>query len=356
LVTLVGKQWKKDEILRRVGHLHQIAGVRLLELQDGIERGVRIADVRTGSGLRFQVSIDRGMDISLAEYKGVSLAWRSAAGDVHPAFYDPEGIEWLRSFPGGLMTTCGMSQAGAPCTDEGKKLGLHGRVSNIPAHEFGSSDEWQENECTIRVTGAVRESTIFGENLLLRRQIECKLGSSIVSVTDRVKNEAFKESPLMMLYHMNLGWPLVDEESKLLLNARRSDARDDVAGEGIENARAFSSPVKGYREQVYFHELQSDGKGFSAALLFNQRLALAFFVRFRQKELTRFTEWKMMGEGTYVVGLEPANCLTRGRSEERKNGTLEFLKPGEEREFYLQFGILECPDSINHFIQMNGLS
>ena len=131
MVKILGEDYSRNDLAMRLGHLSQLAGIRMMELRDGSEAGVRIAEVRTGSGLRFQVSLDRGMDVSVAEYKGIPLAWRSPAGDVNPRFYDPRGLGWLRSFPGGLMTGCGLSQAGAPSVDEGEELGLrsqHGRL------------------------------------------------------------------------------------------------------------------------------------------------------------------------------------------------------------------------------------
>ena len=114
MTTLFGKNYSRRELKQRIGHLSQVAGVRLMQLQEGQEAAVRIADVRSGSGLRFQISLDRGMDISVAEYKGMSLAWRSPQGDVHPSYFDPKGLGWLKSFPGGLMTGCGLTTAGSP--------------------------------------------------------------------------------------------------------------------------------------------------------------------------------------------------------------------------------------------------
>ena len=71
---LWGREWSREELEQRVGDLSQIAGVRLVELADGKERGVRAAEVKTGSGLSFTVLIDRGLDISTAEYNGKALA------------------------------------------------------------------------------------------------------------------------------------------------------------------------------------------------------------------------------------------------------------------------------------------
>ncbi len=349
MANLFGRLVTRKELEQRIGHLSQVAGVRLVELQDGAEKGVRVADVRSGSGLRFQVSLDRGMDISASEYKGISLSWRSPAGDVHPSYYDPRGLGWLRSFPGGLMTGCGLTNAGAPCVDQDEELGLHGRLSNTSATNVRSSTEWVGDVCRFTVGGDIREGALFKDNLLLQRAIEVELGNSTITFRDTVINEGPRTSPLMMLYHVNLGWPLIDAGARLFLNARSSTPRDAEASKGFEEARIISGPVAGYNEQVFYHDLIADEKGFATALLVNNKLQLGLFVQFRQKELDRFVQWKMVGEKEYVLGLEPANCQVGGRAKERERGTLQHLEPGERREFLLHIGILDGAGALEQF-------
>ncbi len=355
MATMFGTTYSRRELEQRVGHLSQIAGVRLMQLQEGKEAGVRIAEVRSGSGLRFQISLDRGMDISVAEYKGLSLAWRSPQGDVHPSHFDPSGMGWLKSFPGGLMTGCGLTTAGAPCTDAGEELGIHGRLSNLPASNTQTQTEWNGDQCVFRVSGVIRENVIFKENLVLYRTIEVELGKSIIMLRDKVVNEGFRRSPLMMLYHINLGWPLLDDGTDLHLNARSMKSRDAEAEKGIASATTIPTPVSGYKEQVFYHDLIADDNGFASAVLANRKLGLGAFVRYRQKELPRFIQWKMVAEGEYVLGFEPANCLVEGRARERERGTLQFLEPGETREFIVHIGVLDGNTQIDQFKSENKL-
>ena len=309
MTTLFGRNYSRRELEQRVGHLSQIAGVRLMQLQEGREAGVRIADVRSGSGLRFQISLDRGMDISVAEYKGMSLAWRSPQGDVHPGHFDPKALGWLKSFPGGLMTGCGLTSAGAPCVDAGEELGIHGRLSNLPASNIQVKTEWDGDRCVFKVSGIMRENVIFKDNLVLSRTIEVELGKSIITLRDKVVNEGFRQSPLMMLYHINLGWPLLDDGADLHLNAQSMKPRDSEAEKGSASATKIPSPIPGYKEQVFHHDLIADGNGFASGMLANRKLGLSVFVQYRHKELPRFIQWKMVGEGEYVLGFEPASCL-----------------------------------------------
>jgi len=353
--TLYGRNVSRKELERHIGHLSQIAGVRMLELKEGPEAGVRIADVRSGSGLRFQISLDRGMDVSVADYKGASLAWRSPSGDVHPSYYNPSGLEWLRSFPGGLITGCGLTHLGAPCTDDGEELGLHGRLSNTPASNVQTETVWSGEQCTFNVSGTVREGGLFKGNLVLHRTLAVGLGESSFTLSDTVINEGFQKSPFMILYHINLGWPLIDDGAELLLNARSMAPRDAEAAKGVASATKLSLPVAGFQEQVFFHELVADSAGLATALLQNSELQLGLYVQFRQKELPRFIQWKMVGEGTYVFGLEPANCLVQGRAKERERGTLQFLEPGESRQTFLRVGVLEGDKALNQFKQEHHL-
>ena len=57
------------------------------------------------------------------------------------------------------------------------------------------------------------------------------------------------------------------------------------------------------------------------------------------KQLPVLVQWKMPGEGTYVLGIEPGNCRVGGRVAERERGTLAHLKPGESRTYELEFEV-----------------
>ena len=118
--TLYNTHYTRRQLLERAGQMAQFGGVRLSELVDGPERGVRVADFSTGSGLSFTVHVDRGLDIGAATFEGVPLAFRTNAPLLHPAHYEEPGLGWLRGFAGGLLTTCGLTYFGAPGEDAGE--------------------------------------------------------------------------------------------------------------------------------------------------------------------------------------------------------------------------------------------
>ena len=235
MAQMLGREWSRAELLAYVGDLAQLAGVKLGEWSDGAERGVRTAEVRTGSGLEFTVLLDRGMDIGPASYRGLPLAWISPTGFGHPAFFEPEGAGWLRTFGGGLLTGCGLTYVGAPDVDEGEALGLHGRLSVLPASHVRVNEEWNGDECTFSVKGEVRQARLFGENLRLTRRISAGLGQNTIAVRDVVENLGDMTTPLMIVYHMNIGFPMLDETCSLVAEPRSTRPRDAFAAPGVDD-------------------------------------------------------------------------------------------------------------------------
>lgn len=341
MANLFGREWTRAELLAHVGDLSQVAGVRLIELGDGVERGVRAADVTTGGGLEFTVLLDRGMDIGAASYKGLPLAWVSPAGFAHPAHFEPEGLGWLRTFGGGLMTGCGLTNVGSPGEDEGEPLGQHGRLSHLPARHVGSGQEWEMDECSFWVDGELRQARLFGENLCLTRRIETQLGQNRISIHDTVENMGDSSTPLMLLYHINLGFPLLDSSCRLEAPSHNVLPRDKVAEPGIGEWMRFQEPTTGYREQVFLHDLPADADGWASIRLVNPTLRLWLRVRFQKESLPNLVQWKQMGQGAYVLGLEPSNCGVEGRAKDRARGVLQFLEPDESREFEVEIEVGE---------------
>jgi len=340
--SLFGKEFSREELKRFLGHLSQLAGVRPVELADGAERGVRAFEFWTGAGLEFTVLADRGLDIGATRFRGVPLAWRSPVGDAHPAFYEPQGTGWLRTFFGGLLVTCGLDNVGSPGRDGDEDLGLHGRFSHLPARNLSWGAEWQGEDYVLWVDGEIRQWRMFGENLLLRRRVSTTLGSSEIRVHDRVTNEGSRRTPLMILYHVNLGWPLLSPESRIEAKTKNVQPRDERAEEGLASWNRFAEPALNFREQVYYLDLEPGKDGRAEVALVNPELegGLAFVVRYRVEQLPRFILWKMLASKEYVVGFEPANCLVEGRAAERARGTLRELEPGESVDFELSLSVV----------------
>ena len=337
---LWGTKYTRAELAEHLGDLHQLAGVRPFEFTDGPARGMRGVSIRNAAGLEFCVLLERGMSLYDLQFRGVPVSFMSAAGPVHPAYSDLTGTGWLRTWPGGFLTPCGLAQVGSPCRDGEEELGLHGRIASLPAENVAWGADWQGDDYLLWVEAGMRESVVFGENLLLRRRIWTKLDAARLWIEDKVENQGLKASPHMFLQHINLGFPLVSSTATLVLPDHTTRPRDENAAAGLADCLSFSDPVADYAEQVFYHDLSAGADGrvevsfVNAA--FNGGQGLGLILRYIKNQYPIFVEWKMMRAGTYVVGLEPSNCLVEGRSAERASGRLQYLQPGEVRCYAIE--------------------
>jgi hypothetical protein len=72
-------------------------------------------------------------------------------------------------------------------------------------------------------------------------------------------------------------------------------------------------------------------------------------LRFRADTLPFLSVWKMLADGDYVAGVEPANTKVLNRAALRREGRLPMLQPGEARELELELGVLEGLQEIEAF-------
>jgi galactose mutarotase-like enzyme len=238
------------------------------------------------------------------------------------------------------MVGCGLDNVGMYCIDEGEELGLHGRLSHTPSELISYGGNWQGDAYRIWVRGRVRHYRLFSHNLVLERTIRTSLGSNHLRIEDRIANQGYEPAPLQMLYHCNFGYPVVSPDSELWVETEESRPRDEDAAAGFERHTRFEAPTPGYAEQVFLHRPTPDAEGYGRAALVNRALDFGAYVRFRLAELPHLVQWKMMGQGAYVVGLEPANCGVAGRAQDRADGTLHMLAPGESVSTAVEIGVL----------------
>jgi uncharacterized protein DUF4432 len=349
MVELFGRQWTRSELLQRVGDVSQLGGVRLVTLSEGPESGVQVAEVRTGSGLAFNVLPGRGMDIGFAEFRGMSLCWRSSTGEVAAAHYEAEGDGWLRGFSGGLMVTCGLTTAGWPSVDQGESFPLHGRASYLPARNVHVDGDWHDNHYVMWVQGRTRETTVFGEDVRLTRRVWARLGESRLFVDDTLENLGQATTPLMMAYHINVGFPLLDADSELISSAREMEPITDDREAALANFAQYAPPTPDWQPTVLIHRVRASADGWARTAFVNRRLGLGLYIKQRPGELPWLWQWKQLRYGAYVGGVEPANCFGRGRADDRQRGTLQFLEPGEQRKHALEIGVLESVQAIDAF-------
>lgn len=341
----------RSELQGKVSNWSQLGGLQRSRLVGGKAEGVEVIDLRSGGGLRIQILAGRGMDVGLAEFRGIPLNWLSPVGVVHPQYFQPRGIEFLNSCGGGLFFTCGLTQVGAPCQDEGEELPMHGFISNTPARDICCRSEWQGDRFLMEATGEVHDVSLLRHHLVLRRTYSCCLGENRVRITDRVRNQGPAVTPHMILYHFNFGYPFLDSGARVILPSQGIEARDQDSRAGMDSWSEVAEPSRGFFEQVFYHRLAADEKGRTCAALLNEALGLAVAIHFDRRQLDQFVQWKSLNDQIYALGLEPANCRVQGRAHDRARGILEFLEPGEERLYELEFEVIEGSDATTKLCQ-----
>ncbi len=347
MAELFGQHWTRAALLEHVGDVSQLGGARLVSLREGAEEGVAAAECRTGSGLVFWVLPGRGMDLGFAEYRGMPLCWRSPTGEVGASFYEPDGDGWLRGFSGGLMATCGFLNAGWKSVDEGEALGLHGRASYLPARNVYVDGEWDGDDYVFWVQGRTRETIAQGEDVRLTRRVSARLGESRLFIDDTVENLGHTRVPHLVAYHFNAGFPVLDDGSEMLTSAREIVPMTDAFAPALASYASYGPPRPDWQTAVLVHRPQPDADGWGWTALVNRRRGLGLYVKQRPDQLPFLWQWKQLTPGTYVAGLEPANCFGLGRADDRARGTLQFLEPGETRRYALEVGVLDTSEAID---------
>lgn len=344
---MTANNFNKRQMLKYVGDFSQLFGIKEYTLSSGKANGVKAFDVKNGSGLEFTVLADRCLDIAGLSFKGINCSYISKTGIVAPEYYDENGIAFLRSFFAGFLTTCGLKNVGSPCEVNGETFGLHGRISNTPGEEVCAKTEWIDDVPVLTISGKMREARLFGENLILGRKITCKYGENKITIQNTVENCGFKREELMLLFHMNLGYPLLDEDAILVTPTEKLTPRDQDAAKGEASYNRFQKPSPDYSEQVFYHNLKTDQKGDTCVALINKKLEIGVAIHFNKKQFFNFTQWKQMGEGEYVLGMEPCNCYVGGRLDPMNIKMMEYLEPGEIRNFDLTIELLNGVDEID---------
>lgn len=361
MVELYGQEFSRRQVSERSGSLSQFAGVRLMTLGDGLERGIRMLEFRTGSGLRFTALVDRALDLGDCEYKGHAIGWHSPTGFRHPALHEYEGeggLAWARSFSG-LLVTCGLDHIlfmnEVPADNyiySPKKTvshSLHGRIGTIPARLTGYGERWHGDRCMLWAEGVVQQAAVFGEDLHLIRRIEAEVGSNEIRLSDRVVNHGFYRTPHMYCYHINIGHPVLDEGSRYL-----APIKDVVwaahAGANYRRQkvgyRTLSAPRMNFHEQVWQHELGADEEGKVPVALVNDRLGLGFEVTTRKNQFPCMYEWQNLQAGQYAFGVEPSTNHVLGNNAARERGEMIWLEHGKECAYDSVFRVLTSKDEI----------
>lgn len=345
-MRLWGRDYSRQALLERVGRLEQLGGVEAVVLADGPDRGVRALRFSGAGGLACVVIPDRGMDIAHLSWQGRPLSWLNSAGVVAPglAIHDEQGFG--RTFFGGMLTTCGLTNDGPGGTEAGERIFMHGLATYQPASGVAWDHRWEGDRCVLFARGTIRQARLFGENLTLTREITMDLDGASLSLEDVVRNEGWESSPHMLLYHCNVGFPLLDEGASLIGRFAEIVPRDEEAVRGLDRFAHIDRPQAGFKEQVFITTPLAATDGRHEVTVWNPTLdgGLGLRLDWEAATLPWMFAWRQLGQGAYVLGLEPTNCpVITGRAQARAAGTLPFLAPQEERRYHLRFTVVSEP-------------
>ena len=139
-------------LLKKLGNIDQIAGIRESRLLRGRGEGVEIAEFYNAAGLRFTVVPDRCMDLYDLSYKGINLSFHSQNGLSSPHAFNALTGEFAEQWTGGMLVTCGLDNVGGPAFDGGN-FPVHGRISSVPASNFGTKTYWDGDNYVLSAEG-----------------------------------------------------------------------------------------------------------------------------------------------------------------------------------------------------------
>jgi len=307
-----GKNYSREELLRRC-NTSSLYSARRVELKDGRGNGHRLIEIKTAAGLRAAFSESRCLDILELEYRGVNLGFLSKNGIIESPIVNPETHSFTKYWAGGFLSTCGLRNTGPNCEIDGEFFPIHGHIGLTKADYINV--DVNENEIT--VSGRIRETALFGHCLELERKITIPSDGAKITVSDTVHNLTPEEQPVLLLYHINFGFPFLSEGLELNFPEGEVCGRTELAQKHIAEHNKVSPPKDGEKELVFFHTPSS--KDVCVGLT-NPQLGVKANINYNAAALPVLAQWKCMRSGDYALGIEPGTSFIRGRKEELANG------------------------------------
>lgn len=328
------------ELLKRVGNIDQLAGIREVQLLRGRGEGTALAEFYNAAGLRFSVVPDRCSDIFDLSYRGVNISFQSKNGLVSPLDFSSVNGDFSNQWPGGMLVTCGLDNVGEHCGNNP----THGRISHIPAQSFGTKTYWDGDRYILRSESETHQASLYGSHLSLRRCIETEANSKVLTICDTITNSEDAEAPYLLLYHCNFGYPLLQATSRVKVSAIRRRCLSAKEGNPFE----MSEPVMGADEELYLYKASP---AVTTAVLYNEFLELGAYLRFHCENLPNMLQWKLMKTHDYVLAFEPCNFSGENREKAMESGSIPVLAPYCSVENRLELGILDGLSEIHAFIK-----
>ncbi|MBO6149427.1 MAG: aldose 1-epimerase family protein [Lachnospiraceae bacterium] len=338
------------ELHKYAGSLQQLLYARPISYREGRTAQMQSIEVKCGD-LFFHVSPDKCLDVTDLCFRGMNMTFLSKGGLIGRTNMDTNGEEALRSIMGGLFFTCGLENICAPCKVNGHDYPMHGRIRTTPAEHVGIRVIEEDEGASIVISGEMREAELFGENMVLRREIITRLNENSIEVLDEIENQSFREEPMMILYHCNMGYPFLREGSEIYVPTAKVTGREEHSEKHLQGWNRMDAPKDNELEYVYLHDIKSDDNKNTAVMVANRELETAIAIEYSTENLPYFMEWKSVASGDYVLGLEPANSSVYGKKYHLEKGTLHRMAPGAKEKNRLKFTVLSGNSSIDEMVK-----
>lgn len=325
---------RADELLARglVAQTDTVAEVREMVGDPRSGNGARGYRVTVAGGVGVEVLPECGLDLGALWYDNQPIAWRSALGPRGPETA-PIGQGWLGRFSGGLLVTCGLDNIG-PARDG---LGLHGSHHLTPATDVTVT---RAADAGIVIEGVVDSAAVYGRQVRLYRRIEIAAGRPEIIVRDRAVNEGVSPAAVPVLYHVNLGAPLVMPGTRIRVGAKRRTTRDEASAAIPWDT--YPQPADTIVEAVWEHsDLERDPAGVAAAHVDSEALGLTATLTWDAQALPRFVEWLYPTRKGWVLGVEPTNAPIFGPERDTPHAGAPVLAPGEEQHTGFTFSLTD---------------
>ena len=345
MVTLLGKQYSKNDLLRYTGNISQIAGVSESVILGSKAGGMRMYHVRNGNGLTLDLLPDKCLDIASLSYKGINFAWQSKTGLHAPGRMHPVLGEFDRYFGGGMLWTCGLKNTGPDYIDEdGFFQHAHGRIGITPCDNSWAKASWDGNDYCITAGGTVRDAMLGAHHLQLTREITVSMANNEIHVVDILENLEPESTVYLILYHFNFGFPFISEDINMVFGESLAEMkpRTEAARQGIAQWNEYTKPVDGFEEHCYFHEPAPRSGSTCVVSLENSALGVGVKISYDNANLPILTEWKSVRSGEYVLGIEPGNSYISGMANEKKNGRVDTIGGFDKKVFDIRLSFYDA--------------
>lgn len=298
----------------RISNSQQIGSLRRYTLMDGASQGLEVLDCDNGQ-IRFLLNVSKACDVMQLYHKGQNMSFISKNGFIK------REVPFLNRFEGGMVYTCGLDNVGGRDGYE-----LHGTFHNTPAQIVRATCDEQG----ICVEAIIRNTALFGQNLVMKRKIYTSMGSGNVTLEDTLVNEGYKDAEYCLLYHINVGYPMLDAGARLVGDVVSCTPRTPWSEANVAAHREMVQPTADEEEMCYYLELAQP-----EISLVNEAVGKKFTVSYSKDTLPKFVEWKSMVCGDYALGLEPAT------TELDETFARKTLGAGESVRFFVQIGIAD---------------